>query len=68
MKKEYKQNKVNLLANNLRINCPDLSNVFMCPVCLAEINKDKLSQISEAHIIPKAAKGNVKTFLCVNEL
>jgi len=50
----------------LSINNPQYSNVYLCPVCLSAIKSDELNRISEAHIIPKAAKGNIKTFLCVD--
>ncbi len=36
----------------------------MCPVCFKKIDIRKSNEISDAHIIPKAAGGNRKTFLC----
>ncbi|GEM_PF-1909044 len=54
-----------MLADSLEIFRPDLADVFICPVCFKEIPIAQKSKISEAHIIPKAAKGTLKTYLCV---
>ncbi len=52
------------LSINLEVFRPDLKNHFLCPVCLTAIPLTEKSKISEAHIIPKAAKGKLKTYLC----
>lgn len=36
----------------------------MCPTCMNVIPVHELGKISEAHIIPKAAGGKLKTFIC----
>ena len=65
MNKATKKKKINLLAVNLSAIDPYFSNIFLCPICFDKIGTDKLNKISDAHVIPKAAKGNVKTFLCL---
>ena len=65
MKKETKQNKIKLLAENLSKIDSTFSNIFLCPICFKKIASNKLHKISKAHIIPKAAKGKEKTYLCL---
>ena len=36
----------------------------MCPLCLTTIPLSQKTRISDAHIIPKAAKGKLETYLC----
>lgn len=54
------------LSKNLELFYPELNNSFMCPICLKIISLSNKNKISEAHIIPKAAGGNVKTYLCTS--
>lgn len=37
---------------------------FVCPTCLKLVPLGSISEISEAHIIPKYSGGNLKTYLC----
>lgn len=53
-----------MLSSNLKGFYPDLNNHFMCPTCLTKIPLSNKSKISEAHIIPQAAQGKIKTYLC----
>ncbi len=53
-----------MLSANLEVFFPELKGYFKCPVCLTDIPLHEESGISEAHIIPKAAKGKLKTYLC----
>lgn len=53
-----------MLSNNLKAFFPQYNNHFMCPSCLSIISLDRKEKISEAHIIPKAASGKLKTYLC----
>jgi len=53
-----------MLSRNLEHFFPNLKDHFMCPTCLDKIPIKNKKEISEAHIIPKAAKGSLKTFLC----
>ena len=64
MKRQEKIRYLKLLSENLSNIDKRRKNVFLCPTCLEEIDINDLENISEAHIIPKAAKGNEKTFLC----
>lgn len=64
MNKKAKIQYLKLLADNLSSVDKCKKNVFLCPTCLREIKITDLNNISEAHIIPKAAKGMEKTFLC----
>jgi len=64
MSSKFKLNILNMLSENLRSFCPELNNHFMCPTCLTGIPLNRRDQISEAHIIPKAAGGTFKTYLC----
>lgn len=54
------------LSINLEVFRPDLQNHFLCPVCMTAIPLSEKSKISEAHIIPKAVKGKLKTYLCTS--
>ena len=67
-KKRIKNGKKNnillMLARNLKSFYPDLQNHFMCPTCLAKIPIENKNLITDAHIVPKSAKGRIKTFLC----
>jgi hypothetical protein len=53
-----------MLSDNLAVFFPELKGCFRCPVCLTDIPLDEKNRISEAHIIPKAAQGKLKTYLC----
>lgn len=53
-----------MLSENLESFFPEYKGMFMCPTCLDVIPINNLGAISEAHIIPKAAGGKLKTFLC----
>jgi len=44
--------------------CPEHKGCFMCPTCMQVIPVSDIEKISEAHIIPKAAGGKLKTFIC----
>ena len=64
MAKGYKKDILKMLSNNLGYFYPDIKDHFMCPTCLAKIPIKNVKEISEAHIIPTAAGGELKTFLC----
>jgi hypothetical protein len=64
MKSEKTKPALGRLAEHLRRFYPELSDHFVCPTCLAKIKLSKTSQISKAHIIPDAAGGRLKTYLC----
>jgi len=57
---------LNLLSGNLEVFLPHLHGYFLCPICLAQIPLREKNKITEAHIIPKAAGGKLKTYLCCN--
>ncbi len=53
-----------MLSSNLMAFFPNLREHFMCPTCLTVIPLEKKEKITEAHIIPRAAGGTLKTYLC----
>ena len=59
-----KKEILEMFSKNLEYFDPKFKNHFICPVCLKKIPISKQSDISEAHIIPKAAGGDIKTYLC----
>lgn len=59
-----KHNMIKMLSENLSMFFPDLHAYFMCPTCLIKFPISYKDGISEAHIIPKAAGGTIKTLLC----
>jgi hypothetical protein len=64
MKKKLKTKLLKRYADNLKCFYPDLNDYFICPTCFSKIPIKETGSISEAHIIPKAAGGSFKTFLC----
>jgi len=62
--KKKNQRYLESLSANLRYFYPKFSNILMCPVCFRKIDIRNKKEISDAHIIPKAAGGNRKTILC----
>ncbi|HKI05799.1 MAG TPA: HNH endonuclease [Thermoanaerobaculia bacterium] len=64
MKNKRKSLVLGRLAEHLRSFYPELSHHFICPTCLVKIPLSKASQVSEAHIVPEAAGGSLKTYLC----
>jgi hypothetical protein len=43
---------------------PELRGVFICPTCLCRRPVDDIREITQAHILPKAAGGRWTTLLC----
>lgn len=64
MKRKKKDVVLGRLAQHLRNFYPELANYFVCPTCLTKIPLSKASQVSEAHIVPEAAGGSLRTYLC----
>lgn len=65
MKRAYKAELAARLSKHLERFRPDLAGQFICPTCLnPPIPLSSLSEISEAHIIPKAAGGGISTLIC----
>lgn len=62
--KAYKLKILKMLSENLKVFKPEYAEHFLCPVCLEAIPLKRHEEISEAHIIPRAAGGNLKTYLC----
>lgn len=58
------ENILKMLSSNLEFFYPELKNHFLCPTCLTAIPLTEKEMISEAHIIPKKAKGKLKIYLC----
>ena len=52
------------LARGVNSFFPELTNHFICPTCLERIELPSDGKITVAHIIPQAAHGRLKTFLC----
>ena len=55
-------------ASNLSIYHPDVTDRFLCPICLTLFTRDALindpPKVSLAHIIPKSLKGRLYTLVC----
>ncbi len=64
MKSKLKKHILRMLSENLEMFYPEHKNSFMCPTCMKVIPLVDLGKISEAHIVPKAAGGRLKTFIC----
>ena len=64
MAKISKTEILGMLSKNLEVFFPKLRDCFMCPTCLTAIPLHKKERITEAHVIPRAARGKLKTFLC----
>lgn len=60
----HKTRILKMLAESLRVFKPEYSDHFLCPTCLDVIPLSRKDEITAAHIIPKAAKGKLKTYLC----
>lgn len=57
-------NVLKMLSLSLEYFYPDLKSHFLCPTCLSPIPLHKKNNITEAHIIPRKARGLPKTYLC----
>jgi hypothetical protein len=57
-----------LYASNLSIYHPNVTDQFLCPICLTLFTRDALinnpPELSLAHIIPKSLKGRLYTLVC----
>lgn len=53
-----------MLSSNLGYFYPELKEHFLCPTCLSSIPLHKKGYITEAHIIPRKARGRLETYLC----
>lgn len=57
-----------LYASNLSIYHPNVTDKFLCPICLTLFTRDALinnpPELSLAHIIPKSLKGRLYTLVC----
>lgn len=62
--KNHKSKTLKKLAQNLSSFYPEYQNRFMCPTCLRVIPLTQSAEISEAHVVPKKAGGNLCTYLC----
>lgn len=64
MTKRFSNNVLEMLSRNLENFFPELKEYFMCPTCLRKVPLKNRDEISIAHIVPKAAGGRTKTYLC----
>lgn len=62
--KAYKIKILKMLSESLKVFKPEYSEHFLCPTCLDVIPLNRKDEITEAHIIPRAVKGKLKTYLC----
>ena len=63
--REIKKEKIlTAISENLTAFNKEYEHKFLCPTCLALIDLNEISQISEAHIIPKSTGNNKITWLC----
>ncbi|MBI4478457.1 MAG: hypothetical protein HY651_00360 [Acidobacteria bacterium] len=59
-----KEELLKRLARGVHSFFPELTNHFICPTCLERVELPGDGKITVAHIIPQAAGGRLKTFLC----
>ena len=52
------------LTRSAEHHVPGLANQFVCPTCLKRIPLSRPSEVSVAHIVPRAASGGQVTLLC----
>ena len=64
MEKQTKEQLLQRRTDNLAALIPELRGYFKCPTCLIDIPLNEHHRISIAHIIPEAAGGTLRTFLC----
>lgn len=64
MTKRFRKHVLEMLSRNLENFFPELKGYFMCPTCLRKIPLQNRDEISVAHIVPKAAGGRSRTYLC----
>lgn len=64
MKSETKRRILADLATSLHLFDPAAKGVFRCPVCLEDVPIEMVQRITEAHLVPLAAGGRNKTWLC----
>lgn len=62
--KTYKDHTLKMLSESLKVFIPEYNEHFLCPTCLDVLPLSRKAEITEAHIIPKAARGRRKTYLC----
>ncbi len=62
--KVYKNHTLKMLSESLKVFIPEHNEHFLCPTCLDVLPLGRKTEITEAHIIPKAVKGKRRTFLC----
>lgn len=61
---DSKWNSLRMISHNLEAFAPELKGHFMCPLCMRRILLDKKNEITQAHIVPRAAGGKLSTYLC----
>lgn len=59
-----KRRKLREVARAVQAFYPELTGIFICPTCLRHYPISRPKEISNAHILPRAAKGTIKTYLC----
>jgi hypothetical protein len=64
MKTEHKRRILAEISDNLSFFDQSLKGYFLCPVCFNKIAIEELNEITEAHIIPNASGGTLKSWLC----
>jgi hypothetical protein len=62
--KSNKMKQLLMLSDNLRVFKPEYERHFLCPACMEAIPLRNSKEITEAHIIPKAAAGKLSSYLC----
>lgn len=65
-KKDKKAALLQRLAASLGNFYPELDAHFACPTCLKIISINSRKEISDAHIVPRSAGGNLMTVICTS--
>ena len=62
--KNWKERLLQELSGNLKRFRPELDRHFLCPTCMNPFQLPNSDNVTEAHIIPQAGGGGIRTLLC----
>lgn len=61
---KQKEKELQDLSRSLARFRPEYEGCFICPTCLRSFPIIRQAEISQAHVLPKASGGTLKTYLC----
>jgi len=66
--RDKRERLFSLYASNLSIYFPEVTDRFLCPICLTLFTRDALTSdppdVALAHVVPKSLKGQLCTLAC----